>query len=121
MYLVQAESQFRDLSELTNTRAVWWSILQIVIILGTCIWQTKTLRVRLLPCLLLSASVVTFAEVTWAFDWVRNSSRRNDCDELSLGVGRSKRCYASMMCQVLFGMSCEDGPRQRSILLKASC
>lgn len=41
----QTEAMFRDLSEVTNSRAVWWSALQILVIIATCYWQTKTLRV----------------------------------------------------------------------------
>ncbi|CDZ97773.1 membrane protein [Phaffia rhodozyma] len=40
----EAESQFRDLSESTNSRAVYWSVLQLAVIFGTCVWQTRTLR-----------------------------------------------------------------------------
>jgi len=45
---LQTEAMFRDLSEVTNSRAVWWSALQILVIIATCYWQTKTLRVSLL-------------------------------------------------------------------------
>lgn len=34
------------MSETTNSRAVWWSLVQIVVIVSACVWQTKTLRVR---------------------------------------------------------------------------
>ncbi|KAL7415880.1 emp24/gp25L/p24 family/GOLD-domain-containing protein [Mrakia frigida] len=40
----ETEAMFRDLSEVTNSRAVWWSALQILVIIATCYWQTKTLK-----------------------------------------------------------------------------
>jgi hypothetical protein len=48
-YQRERESEFRDLSESTNSRAVWWSILQIFVILGTCVWQSRHLKVRFFP------------------------------------------------------------------------
>lgn len=40
----EREAQFRDLSETTNSRAVWWSIVQLAVLLGTCAWQLRHLR-----------------------------------------------------------------------------
>lgn len=44
-YQRQRESDFRDLSESTNSRALWYSIAQIVVLLGTCAWQLRHLKV----------------------------------------------------------------------------
>jgi hypothetical protein len=49
-YQREREAEFRTLSESTNSRAVWWSIIQMFVLLGTCIWQSRHLRVRSLPC-----------------------------------------------------------------------
>ena len=43
----EREAQFRDLSEDTNGKAIWWSSLQIVTLLGACVWQLRHLRVSL--------------------------------------------------------------------------
>ncbi|KAL8286380.1 hypothetical protein RQP46_004397 [Phenoliferia psychrophenolica] len=40
----EREQEFRSLSEKTNARAVYWSILQIVTLLGTCVWQLRHLK-----------------------------------------------------------------------------
>ena len=44
-YQREREADFRDLSEATNTRAVWYSVAQIVVLLVTCMWQLRHLRV----------------------------------------------------------------------------
>lgn len=44
-YQREREAAFRDLSEATNSRAVWYSVAQIVIIIATCTWQLRHLRV----------------------------------------------------------------------------
>jgi len=41
----ERESEFRNLSEQTNSRAVWWSAIQLVTLVGTCVWQLRNLRV----------------------------------------------------------------------------
>lgn len=46
-YQREREANFRDLSELTNSRAVWYSIIQIVVLMGTCAWQLRHLRVSI--------------------------------------------------------------------------
>lgn len=46
-YQREREANFRDLSELTNSRAVWYSIAQIVVLVITCAWQLRHLKVRL--------------------------------------------------------------------------
>ncbi|KAL9713730.1 emp24p/erv25p- protein [Leucoagaricus gongylophorus] len=43
-YQREREADYRDLSEATNARAVWYSIAQIVILLGTCAWQLRHLK-----------------------------------------------------------------------------
>jgi len=40
----EREAEFRALSETTNSRAVWWSIAQLVTLIGTCTWQLRHLR-----------------------------------------------------------------------------
>jgi hypothetical protein len=47
-YQRERESDFRDLSEATNSKAVWYSIMQIGTLLATCIWQLRHLKVSLL-------------------------------------------------------------------------
>ena len=41
----EREAEFRDLSEKTNTRAIYWSAIQMVVLFGTCVWQLRHLRV----------------------------------------------------------------------------
>ncbi|KAH9175986.1 emp24/gp25L/p24 family/GOLD-domain-containing protein [Lactarius sanguifluus] len=43
-YQREREAGFRDLSEGTNSRAVWYSVAQIVTLLLTCAWQLRHLR-----------------------------------------------------------------------------
>ena len=45
-YQREREANFRDLSESTNSRAVWYSIAQIVVLVITCVWQLRHLKVR---------------------------------------------------------------------------
>lgn len=40
----EREAEFRELSEKTNSRAVWWSVVQLVTLLATCTWQLRHLR-----------------------------------------------------------------------------
>jgi len=42
----EREHDFRTLSDKANRGAVWWSVLQVVVLLGTCAWQMRTLRVN---------------------------------------------------------------------------
>lgn len=46
-YQREREEDYRNLSEATNTRAVWYSIAQITVLLATCAWQLRHLKVRL--------------------------------------------------------------------------
>jgi len=43
-YQRERESAFRDLSETTNSKAVWYSLVQIVVLVGTCAWQLRHLK-----------------------------------------------------------------------------
>jgi len=43
-YQRERESDFRNLSESTNSRAVWYSIAQILVLVLTCAWQLQHLR-----------------------------------------------------------------------------
>lgn len=38
------EALFRDVSESANSRAMWWSVLSLIILGGTCAWQLTHLR-----------------------------------------------------------------------------
>lgn len=44
-YQREREAEFRNLSESTNSRALWWSSLQLITLLGACVWQFRHLRV----------------------------------------------------------------------------
>lgn len=46
-YQREREADYRNLSEATNSRAVWYSVVQIVVLVGTCAWQLRHLKVRL--------------------------------------------------------------------------
>lgn len=37
------EALFRDLSEQVNSGAMWWTIVQLIVLIMTCIWQMKHL------------------------------------------------------------------------------
>lgn len=41
----EREAEFRDASEKTNFRVIFWSILQALVLLATCVWQATHLRV----------------------------------------------------------------------------
>jgi len=43
-YQREREADFRNLSENTNSRAVWYSLAQIAVLVGTCIWQLRHLK-----------------------------------------------------------------------------
>ncbi|KAJ3745598.1 membrane protein [Lentinula detonsa] len=43
-YQREREADYRDLSEMTNTRAVWYSVAQIVVLIVTCVWQLRYLK-----------------------------------------------------------------------------
>ncbi|THH02677.1 hypothetical protein EW026_g209 [Hermanssonia centrifuga] len=43
-YQREREANFRNLSETTNSRAVWYSIAQIVVLVLTCAWQLRHLK-----------------------------------------------------------------------------
>ena len=44
-YQREREAEFRSLSDSTNSRAVWMSIIQIVVLFGTAAWQSRHLKV----------------------------------------------------------------------------
>ncbi len=58
-YQREREADFRDLSEVTNSRAVWYSVAQIVTLLLTCAWQLRHLRVRTIPTFRLPSTILT--------------------------------------------------------------
>ncbi|KAF5383672.1 hypothetical protein D9615_003676 [Tricholomella constricta] len=43
-YQREREADYRDLSEATNARAVWYSLAQIVVLVATCTWQLRHLK-----------------------------------------------------------------------------
>ncbi|KAJ3533056.1 hypothetical protein NMY22_g7499 [Coprinellus aureogranulatus] len=43
-YQREREADYRDLSEATNARAVWYSLAQIVVLVATCAWQMRHLK-----------------------------------------------------------------------------
>nr|GAT42983.1 membrane protein [Mycena chlorophos] len=43
-YQRQREADFRNLSEATNSRAVWYSLAQIIVLVATCAWQLRHLK-----------------------------------------------------------------------------
>lgn len=40
----EREASFRSLSEATNSRAVYWSLVQILVLFYMCAWQLRHLR-----------------------------------------------------------------------------
>jgi p24 family protein alpha len=44
-YQREREADFRDLSEATNSKAVWYSLIQITVLVATCFWQLTHLKV----------------------------------------------------------------------------
>lgn len=44
-YQREREAEFRKLSDTTNSRAIWWSILQIGVLFSACGWQLRHLKV----------------------------------------------------------------------------
>ncbi|CAM0139976.1 emp24p/erv25p-related protein [Umbelopsis sp. WA50703] len=40
-YQREREAEFRDQSESTNSRVVWWTIMQIIILGAVCVWQMR--------------------------------------------------------------------------------
>ena len=50
-YQREREADFRNLFETTDSHAVWYSIAQIAVLLSTCAWQLRRLRVSIpWPC-----------------------------------------------------------------------
>lgn len=42
--LREREAAFRNQSENTNARVVWWSIIQVIVLVGTCAYQLRHLK-----------------------------------------------------------------------------
>lgn len=72
-YQREREAEFRDLSEATNSRAVWWSVIQLCVLFGACAWQLRHLKVS-------RARIRQHSEITLlivgAFTLFRNFSTR---------------------------------------------
>ncbi|KAJ3057226.1 emp24p/erv25p- protein [Rhizophlyctis rosea] len=43
-YQREREAEFRDTSERTNSRVVWWTFAQIGVLITTCLWQIRHLK-----------------------------------------------------------------------------
>ncbi|RLV93961.1 Protein ERP5 [Spathaspora sp. JA1] len=43
-YMRQREAEFRDQSESTNSRVVKWTIVQLIVLIGTCTYQLRHLK-----------------------------------------------------------------------------
>ena len=46
-YQREREAEFRNLSEATNSRAMWYMVVQLIVLITTCYLQLRHLRVRL--------------------------------------------------------------------------
>lgn len=51
-YQREREAEFRNLSETTNSRAMWYMVIQLVVLITTCYLQLRHLRVRFLSSLM---------------------------------------------------------------------
>lgn len=40
----EREAMFRDASESVNSRAMWWGVIQLIVLGATCAWQLRHLR-----------------------------------------------------------------------------
>jgi hypothetical protein len=79
-YQRERESDFRDLSESTNSRAVWYSLAQIAVILVTCVWQLRHLKVcRAFNC------DIRFGLLTF-LGGHRDSLRTGRCDSMYISM-----------------------------------
>jgi hypothetical protein len=56
-YQREREADFRDLSETTNSRAVLYCIAQIAVLLSTCAWQLRHLKVSTMAMFYLVSNV----------------------------------------------------------------
>lgn len=72
-YQREREADFRNLSETTNSGAVWYSLAQIVVLLVTCAWQLRHLKVCVLP----SAFAFLLTHIFY-----RDSLRIGKCDSI---------------------------------------
>lgn len=74
-YQREREADYRDLSESTNSRAVWYSVAQIVVLLVTCAWQLRHLKV--------STSQSQRFRLTKLYT-LRDFSRKGRCDSICI-------------------------------------
>lgn len=44
-YQREREAMYRDASETTNSRAAWYTVMQLIVLFGTCAWQMRHLTV----------------------------------------------------------------------------
>ena len=43
-YVINREKVHRNTAESTNSRVMWWSLLQLVLVIGTCFWQVAYIK-----------------------------------------------------------------------------
>jgi p24 family protein alpha len=43
-YQREREAEFRDTSESVNSRVIWWTIIQIIVLGVTGVWQMRHLK-----------------------------------------------------------------------------
>ena len=70
-YQREREAAYRDLSEDTNSRAVWYTVAQIAVLIATCVWQMRHLKVNGVAACPVASSLTRATR--------RNSSRRGRC------------------------------------------
>ncbi len=46
-YQREREADYRDESEATNSKALWYSLVQIIVFVATCTWQLRHLKVNI--------------------------------------------------------------------------
>jgi len=100
-YQRERESDFRDLSEVTNSRAVWYSVAQIVVLIVTCVWQLKHLRVSFL-CAYYPPLCTSNDAVRFVIELLRR--QENEMIRASLRVERSSYIWLSL--ELLWPMQC---------------
>lgn len=57
------EMAFRDTSESTNSRVMWWSVGQTLLLIGSAFWQVRHLKCVPLPIITSPLSWIDFARV----------------------------------------------------------
>jgi len=78
-YQREREAQFRDMSERTNSRAVWYTVVQILVLVATCTWQLRHLKVSKV---LFFSSLLHRVIIYWRF--FSDFSRSERCDSARL-------------------------------------